>query len=148
MSLAKYIAELLLTCPYITTGKLDMHVDNTESKPVNYSIDSEPINAIVKSYLNGDAQKQYTFSLTAQKDTFSDEDRISNAGVYESLSRWMEQITRSHSLPPMDEGQQPMKLEALDSVYLLERAEDNDTGLYAMQCRLTYYEKARNYKCF
>ena len=37
-----------------------------------------------------------------------------------------------------------MKIEALDSVYLLERSEDNDSGLYAMQCRLTYFEKARN----
>lgn len=144
MSLANYISALLLTCPHITVDKLDMHIDNTEHKPVNYSIDNEPMNSTVKLYLNSDAIKQYTFSLTARKATFDDDDRAENAAVYENVSRWMDAMSRSRKLPAMEQGQQPMKLEALDSVYLLERADDNDTGLYAMQCRLTYFEKARN----
>ena len=142
MSLTEYIAALLLTCPHITVKPLDMHVDNTENKPVNYSIDCEPVSTVVKRYFDG-AQKQYTFSLTARKAAFDDEDRARNTAVYEKVSLWMEQVTRSRTLPLMEDGRQPIRLEALDSGYLLERAEDNETGLYSMQCRLTYYEKAR-----
>lgn len=141
MSVADYMTNLLLTCPHIAVGPLDLHVDSAESRPTNYSIDSEPVSPVLKHYLNGDRLKQYVFSLGARKETFDDEDRKENAATFEQVSRWMEQQTRSRVLPPMGVGQQPMRLEALDSVYLLERAEDNETGLYAMQCRLTYYEK-------
>ena len=41
MSLAKYISDFMLSCPYIAIKGKDMHIDNTKPSPTNYSIDNE-----------------------------------------------------------------------------------------------------------
>lgn len=144
MSLVEYIVKLMAACPHIAIASAEMHVDGVDENVPGYSIDNEPVNTILKRYLNGDMLRQFTFALTSRKSTFTDEEKAKNTALFENVTRWMEQQTRLRRLPSMDEGQRPMKLEALDSGYPLEMAEDNNSGLYAMQCRLTYYEKARN----
>lgn len=144
MSLVEYIVQLMAACPHIAIESTEMHVDGVDENAPGYSIDNEPVNTIVKRYLNGDAIRQFTFALTSRKDTFTNEEKAQNTFLFEEVTNWMEQQTRLRRLPVLDVDRRPMKLEALDSGYPLEMSEDNNSGLYAMQCRLTYYEKARN----
>lgn len=145
MSVVEYIKKVLLSCPYINVSSLDMHIDSTDSKRQNYSIDGEPVTTVITSYLDGSAMKQYTFSLIVRKSTFDDEDRMENTKTYENVAAWFESISKKRALPSLGNAYQPMKMEALGGVYLMERTDDNETGLYAMQCRFTYFEKARNF---
>lgn len=144
MSLIEYIVKLMASCPHISLASEEMQIDGVDETAPNYSIDNEPVNTIVKRYLNGDAIRQFTFALTSRKSTFTNEEKAKNTGLFEDVTNWMERQTRLRKLPGIDAQRRPIKLEALDSGYPLEMAEDNNSGLYAMQCRLTYYEKARN----
>lgn len=150
MTLMEYVIALMETCPHIT-------VENPNTAPVvradgvgkdadSYSVESLPGEPVIRLYLGG-ARKQYLFTLSSRKDTFTNAEKLSNAAMYERISGWLEELTRFRRLPPMGEGRQPQRLEAVDSGYPLEMAEDNNTGLYVMQCRLIYHEKARTNQC-
>lgn len=149
MSLMQYVIDLMRTCPHIQvedpTGEPPViHAEGTDSEPDSYSVESIPGAPNTRPYLRGGGQKQYLFALNSRKATFTDPEKIQNAHLYEQVTRWMETVSRNRlKLPPMGDGLQPLRLEATDSGYPLEMAEDNNSGLYVMQCRLVYYEKAR-----
>ena len=143
MSIAKYVQKFLLTSPFITVSPFDMQIDFVGETPTQYSIEAEPVHPVVKRYLTGDTIRQFVFSLVQRADIITDDVRSSNNDNYEKLSLWLEQQTKSRALPPMEDEARAMKIEAIGAQYVLERAEDNSSALYMMQCALTYYQKAR-----
>lgn len=144
MSNADYVKELLLTCPYITNevGSFDLHIDLLESSAVNYAIESEPNELVVKRYLNGDMVKRFPFSLVARKKTFTDSDRSINSAVFEHVTDWCERESRMRRLPAMDVGKKPQKLSALGCSYLFENDQDASASVYLLQMELQYFQKA------
>lgn len=143
MSNSEYVRNLLLTCPYIEASPLEMHINFIGNNPLQYSIDPEPTQQIIKKYLGGDTIRRFSFALSSRCETISDQDRAQNNDNYEKLSLWLEDITRKRRLPAMEIGKRPLRIEATGSVYLMERAEDNDSAIYMMQIELQYIKKVR-----
>lgn len=144
MSNAEYARSLLLTSPYIQPES-EMCINFISDSPTSYSIDSEPARPIVKRYLSGDSIRQYVFSLVARYPVITDEIRAISARNYEYLTSWFETQTKRRALPDMGGGATAQKIETIGNAYIMERAKDNDSALYVMQCALTYFQKAGNY---
>lgn len=119
-----------------------MQIDFLGLPPVQYSIEAEPTQQVVKRYLGGDTVRRFSFALCARYDVLMDADRAANAENYEKLSLWLEEQTRRRRLPPMDEGAAAERIEATGSVYLAEREDDNNAARYQMQIELLYHQKA------
>lgn len=145
MSNAEYVKSVLMTCPIITdeVGDIDLHISQIDTDPVNYSIEAEPTEQIVKRYLGGDSVKRFTFSLLARKQSFTDADRAQNSDVYDQLSQWLETQTRLRKLPPMDGGKTPQSMIALGNGYVLEGGPDNNNMLYQCTCELIYLQEVQ-----
>lgn len=143
MSIAEYVREVLLTCPYIKAGPFELAIDFLGYKPSRYSISAEPTEQTVKRFLGGGSVRRYSFALCAQYTAIDDEERAANAAHYEDLSLWLEQQTRRRKLPPMTGGASPRSLLATGNVYVEERASDGNALTYRMQMELLYDQKAR-----
>lgn len=141
MSLTQYTLDFLATCPYLIDG--EMHVDELRENPLNFSIQPEPVTPVLKKYTNGDSVRLFSFQLMARQYTTSDDERISNATLYEDVSLWLDKQSRGRLLPDMGKGRTPKKIEAVGSGYLFDREEDANTGTYIMQIQLTYYQRRK-----
>lgn len=141
MSNAEYVRQLMADCPHITVSPLDLHIDQVDSDGVGYSIESAPNEPIIKRYLNGDAMKLFAFVLVARRAFLTDVEREANSEAYDRVAAWMDRLTKEGTLPVMDAGKRPMRLEATGTGYVMEQADDSNTALYAMQAQLIYYQE-------
>lgn len=139
MSTIEYVRQALLLCPLIEEAP-DMRISFLGGSALQYSIEAEPGDAVVKRYLNGDSVRRAVFALLARRSVILDSDRAANAECFEQLAAWLEQRTRLREWPPMDNGCTARRLVAVGAPYVNERSDDGDTATYLMQLELTYYK--------
>ena len=139
-TLAEYVKDVLLGYEGIADAD-EVAIDFLGMTPTRFSVRGEPVEQVLKWYLNGDSLRHYVCGLEGICDTISDSDRAANNRLFEGLGRWLEIQTRRRLLPEMGNGAQAISIKPLDHVYLAREAEDGDAAMYLMQIGLTYYQK-------
>lgn len=139
MSLVEAIRAWLRTYPPLTDGRLG--VDFLPENAQTYSVDAEPVQPVVKRYMDGSAVKQFAFVLASRE--FSSDaiaQNVENSAFYDAFARWVERQNGARSLPALDDGRTARKIEVTSSGYKF-LAYDEGVARYQIGLKLTYYEK-------
>lgn len=138
MTIIESVKNFILTCPFLVELAA-VNVDFLPDSPDTYSIESVPVNSVIRTYLDGSQERQFVF-VFASRLYYSDETKnnIENSGFYENFSDWLDEQTKCGNLPIMREGLTPTKIEAMSSGYLFDISGDLSNARYQIQCRLTY----------
>lgn len=145
-SLKLYIKE----CPHLQSfiiGDLPtVHVDMSNmEQATTYSINEVICNPVIKTYVNGNEQKQFLFTFSSVENYGSDgseeNPNISNLNFYENFLKWIKENSKNKILPILEDGQKAEKIEVLTGGYLFNNAADGGTALYQAQLRLVYEQR-------
>jgi len=115
--------------------------EQLSGEPTQYSLVPLTGNPIVESYINGASLRQFPFAVQSLESTADDLARIAASGFYEDLSDWIEEQNAAGTFPTLDAGKTPESVEPIGLPILLEYGESG-TGVYQLQCRLTYRQDA------
>lgn len=93
MTIIDYVRKKLTEYPKISeflSGE-DIHIDFTESEPVNYGLSSTG-DALLKEDIRGRQTRQHNFVLYAVGQSFTDYNRLANSNFLLELSYWLENL--------------------------------------------------------
>ena len=139
MTILETIKKFIATCPVIDNGVI--RAEFLGEKYGEYSIEVIPGEPIVKYYLDGSSERQFTFAFGSREYYGEDDiENINNSGLYEQFAQWMERMSFAERLPCLGEGKTARKIEALTPGYIYSA--DGDSARYQIQCRLTYFQEA------
>ena len=136
MTIIQSIRNYFLTCPLLTDGKvnvdfIDKDIDTT------YNIDPIPTNPVIKKFVDGASERQFTFIFSSCEPWGDDVlQNLDNNGFYEELTGWIE---RNKELPILDRDKKPLRIEILTPGYLMSNSADR--AYYQIQLRLVYYQE-------
>lgn len=139
MSIVEAIRAWLRTYPPLADGRLG--VDFLPEDAQTYSVDTEPVQPVVKRYMDGSAIKQYAFVL-ASREFHADAitQNIESSAFYDAFSSWVERQNRARIFPVLEAGRTARRIEVTSSGYPFQ-AYDEGTARYQIQLRLTYFER-------
>lgn len=145
MSLIESVRDYLLTYPGLADNAPFM-IETLGKEPTQYSVVPLPGDPVVETYLDDKTLRQFPFAVQSMESTADDLARIAASGFYETLSEWLEvqnSIGNFPILEPTSQGENrtPESIESLGLPILLEFGESG-TGVYQLQCRLTYEQEA------
>lgn len=139
-SMIEAIRSYIQSCPAIQESSHRVNVDWLDKKAKSLAIETTPMQPIVKSYINGDAIKQFGFIIATRSAYSQDlQQNTANVALFEAIAKWLKQQSISGNLPDLGDGKQVQKIEALTDGYAYQT--DIDTARYQMQCRVVYYEE-------
>lgn len=120
-----------------------VRVDYSDSSQVTtYTINETVCNPVLKTYINGDKQKQFLFTFSSVEYFGSDiATNIDNLHFYEKFYDWLEDNTTKRILPAMDEGKTALSIKALTGGYLFDNQADATKARYVIQCQLIFDHK-------
>lgn len=133
-SLLEAMKEYVLQYPNL--GDIDLHIDQTESEPVNYSIQTSGLVKLSEDVC-GNQTWQYNALLQSREYTADDLSRLNASAFTESFIFWIEDQNSSGNYPHLAENFIPTNIKA-DNGMLLALDEDGDRGLYQIQIHLTF----------
>lgn len=136
MSIVSAVRTFIATCPHLQTGA-PLMVDHHGAGLSEYAIIPQPGARIVEHYLNDATLREFPFAFQSMKSTADDLERIENSGFFEDFSDWLDTQTEAGTLPVLGTKKTALEIEALGWDYLYEEG-SSDTGIYQVQCRLTY----------
>lgn len=146
MSILNSLYDYIKSCPLLqesTNGILMLKVDYSQTdNATSYSINETVCKPELKTYVNGDSENQFIFTMTSIEYFGSDEDvNIANIYFYEQFAQWLKSNSFKKILPAMEYGQTAVKIKALTGGYLFDNAADATTARYCIQCQLIYDQK-------
>ena len=112
-------------------------VDFLGANNTEYSIVPLPGEKISEEFVDGGSEREFPFMFQAMESTADDAERLETNGFFEALSDWFETQTEDGVLPILSTGKTATAIEAVTWGYLSEQGESS-TGIYAIQCKLTY----------
>lgn len=121
---------------YPNIADIDLHYDQTESEPVNYSIQTSGLVKLSEDIL-GNQTWQYNALLQSREYTADDISRLNASEFTENFIFWVEHQNMTHNFPRLDSGFEPTKISA-DNGMLLALDDDGDRGLYQIQLHLKF----------
>nr|DAS83765.1 MAG TPA: Minor capsid protein from bacteriophage [Caudoviricetes sp.] len=126
-------------CPLLKADA-KLNLDYLGLEDVEYGIYSEPVNPIIKKYVDGDELKQHTF-VFAVKNLMSDSyiTQLENISFFDKFIQWIEENNKQRNLPKLEGKRQAQRLEILTNGYLI--AQDEGKAQYQIQMRLIYKEE-------
>lgn len=132
------IRNYFLKCPYLDEyGRV--HIDWLGSEPVEYMIEIIPGNPVVKSYIDGEKEKQIIFNFVSIESFGSDyKQNAQNSEFYELLSKWIQDNNKNGILPDLGENIEPLRININSNGYVLDG--DTDRARYQIQLSLNYLE--------
>lgn len=139
------IREFIKECPciqiYLDALRTDVNIEYLEEDGKNYSIESEPVKPVVKSYLDGSAVKQFAF-IFASRESYGREsiENLANCGFYEEFADWIEECNRNKVFPDIGEKREVTKMWAATTPYVFDTVEA--TAKYQIQVMMQYYQRA------
>lgn len=137
-SLMDSVRTFLCGCPYLKDGVFN--VDYLSGTPTEYSIDSLPVDPIIKKYVDGSSVRQFVFAFGSVEPYGSDVDNnLANSTFYEDFAAWVDQKNKNKEFPSLGTGKTPMEIQAQGAGYLTENTEN--AARYQVQCRLVYQQK-------
>lgn len=133
------IREYFDSCPLLKADA-KLNLDYLGLEEVEYGIYSEPVNPVIKKYVDGDELKQHTF-VFAVKNLMSDSyiTQLENISFFDRFIQWVEQNNKKRKLPQLEGKRQAQRLEILTNGYLI--AQDEGKAQYQIQMRLIYKEE-------
>lgn len=112
----------------------NVNVDYLGTETVQYTVEPIPTNPILREFVDGSIQKQFSFVFASIQPYGGDVlQNIENTGFYEDLENWFRKMSNDEELP---EGWE--RIECLTSCYVFEVPESTDRARYQMQCRVVY----------
>jgi len=138
MSIINALRTYLSTYESLKAGA-PLFVDHIGDGPTEYAIIPLPGSQIVEEYVDGSSVREYPFAFQSAESTADDLERIENSGFYEDFAAWLESQTDAEDFPTLSSGKTPEKIEALGWAFLYQQGE-SDTGIYQIQCKLTYIQ--------
>jgi hypothetical protein len=108
--------------------------------PTQYNIVPLAGDKVIETYLNDNSLRVCPFAFQSMERTADDLERLENLGFYEALSEWFESQTLLGTLPSLASKKTAESIEALNWGYLFEQGQ-SDSGIYQIQCRLTYAQE-------
>lgn len=139
MTIIESLKAYLKTCPSLADGAL-LEVDHN-GPAIQYAIVPVPGARVLETYLDGGSLREFPFAFQTAAITADDAERIDNAGFQETFADWLEAQTEAGNLPTLDAGKTAESITATSWGYLFEQGE-SDTGIYQIQCKLTYRQAA------
>ena len=137
MSIISSVRNYILGFPGLKDGRLQ--VDFLDAKAIEYTVETVPVNPIVKTYVDGGTLKQYNFIFASREFFGTDVNQnIENLDFYEQFSAWIETQNKNRAFPVLESGKEAQSIEILTSGYMFEM--DSDNARYQIQCRLLYEE--------
>lgn len=93
MTIIDFMRQKLMEYPQISEflGEDDIHIDFTDSSPVNYGLSSTG-DSLIKEDLLGNQIRQHNFMLYAVGQSFTDYNRLANSNFLLELSYWLERL--------------------------------------------------------
>lgn len=140
MSLIAAIKTYIATYPSLEESA-GIFTDILSNIPTQYAVVSVPGPVIVEQYISGASLRQYQFALQSMESTADDPTRTANLEFYEAFAEWLESQTEAGVFPTLDTGKTAESIEAAGQPILFENGESG-TGVYQLQCRLTYRQVA------
>ena len=133
------IREYFDKCPLLKADA-KLNLDYLGLEEVEYGIYSEPVNPVIKKYVDGDELKQHTF-VFAVKNLMSDSyiTQLENISFFDRFIQWVEQNNKQRKLLQLEGKRQAQRLEILTNGYLI--AQDEGKAQYQIQMRLIYKEE-------
>ena len=133
------IREYFDKCPLLKADA-KLNLDYLGLEEVEYGIYSEPVNPVIKKYVDGDELKQHTF-VFAVKNLMSDSyiTQLENISFFDKFIQWIEENNKQRNLPKLEGKRQAQRLEILTNGYLI--AQDEGKAQYQIQMRLIYKEE-------
>ena len=116
-------------------------VDALGKVATEYAISPLPGTRIVEEYLNGSSLREFPFSFSSSESTADELERVANVGFYEAFAQWLDEQSNAGNLPTLDAGKTAEKIESTGWGYLYQEGESG-TGIYQIQCKLTYTQEA------
>ena len=133
------VRDYIDTCPFLDEfAKIDVEYLSNEKD--SYTVDALPGEPLVQRYLNGDSEKQFSFTFSSRKSYGPDVlQNLENSGFYERFADWLESESRNGNLPKLPEGKEAMSIRAISQGFVFQT--DYDEAQYQIQCRVLYYQK-------
>ena len=140
MSLIEAISEYIKSYSALKAGA-PVWVDYLGHEPTEYSIIPLTGSIILEEYIDGSSLREFPFAFQSVESTVDNIQRLDNVGFFEAFADWLEYQTEAGVLPELADNQQAEEIEALGRVHLFRQGESG-TGIYQIQCRLVYEQKA------
>lgn len=139
VSMIEAVRRFVQGCPNMKEfGRVN--IDWLDKKAKSFAIETVPVTPILKSYINGDAVKQYGF-IIATREAYGPDllQNVDNIAIFEQIAQWFKEQTHNDDLPDLGQGRETQKIEAMTDGYAYQTG--IDTARYQMQCRVVYYEE-------
>lgn len=133
------VRQFVQSCPHMKEfGRVN--VDWLDKKAKSFAIETAPMTPVLKSYINGDAIKQFGF-IIATREAYGIDllQNVDNIAIFERIAKWLKEQTSGDNLPELGAGREAQKIEAVTDGYAYQTG--IDTARYQMQCRVIYYEE-------
>lgn len=137
----KAMKEYIETCPYLDkfNGAFPIvDVEDVADKPVNYMVETVPLEPYLRKYLDGTGIKQAAFVFASRELSGDTDTKLDNNGFYEDFSRWIERNERNRVYPILNPNQDVLEIKVTLSSYVFD--ETSTTKQYQIQLYLKWYE--------
>jgi hypothetical protein len=135
------VREHIKTCPFLHLDESHgFGVDFLAEDDTAYMIEAVPAPPVIKSYINGDAEKQFVFAFSTRESYGANaEQNLANLETLDSLAEWFDECSKNANLPEIGEGAEALRYEVLSTGYAYRTSVNQ--AQYRMQCRLVYFCK-------
>lgn len=133
-SILESVKDFVKTCPFLSD--IDLHIDQVDSEPVNYSIQTSGMIKISEDVC-GNQKWQYNALLQSREYTADDLLRLNASEFTENFIFWIEEQNINGMLPELTGSRIPTSISA-DNGMLLALDEDGDRGIYQIQIHLNF----------
>ncbi len=141
MKIIESIRNFIAGCPLLKDNTI-LCVDRLGDTEIEYTIDSEITEPILRKYVDGSSLRQFNFVFASREKYGSDTlQNIANSGFYEDFADWIESQSNSGNLPELDEYRTPQYIEVLSSGYVFDTTDS--TARYQIPLRFVYYQDRR-----
>lgn len=139
MSVIDSLRDYIATYSALKTNA-PVWVDYLGTDQTEYAVVPLAGTQIVKRYITGKTVREYPFAFQFSELTADNTERVENNEFSESFADWLESQTKAGTLPTMETGKKPTRIEATAWGSLFQQGEK--TGTYQINCKLTYEQDA------
>ena len=135
MTVTEALRAYVKTCPLLTGARVG--IDYLAPEAGAFSLEAAAAPPVVKRYIDGGSLRQFVFVLAARV-PFGDHLRqqLTNREFCEAFADWLEEESRSGSLPDLGPERVPRRLEVLSSGAVAKPGVSD--ARVELRCRLLY----------
>lgn len=106
MTIIEFMKDKLTNYPKISEFLAgdDIHIDFTDSKPVNYGLSSTG-DSILKQDILGNQIRQHNFVMYAVGQSYTDYSRLANSNFLLELAYWLEKLPEEEGIEVVIDGE-------------------------------------------